>query len=108
VSHDWEPNYVNRIQARLDNRRQASSERTCMKDATSKLVNISPNVPDAIRRQIEQAQQQIISGEKPVFSGPIVNHRGRTRVKPGEQLSDDDLDRMNWYVDGVKGALLFF
>jgi len=108
VIHDWEPYYVKRIQALLDNRWQASSEWTGMKDATSKLVNISPNVPDAIRLQIEQAQQQIISGDKPVFSGPIVNHRGRTRVKPGEQLSDDDLDRMNWYVDGVKGALLFF
>ena len=108
VVHDWAPYYVKRIQAVLDNRWASSSEWSGMKESTSRLTNLSDNIPPLIRAEIERVQAEIMAGEKQIFVGPIVNHRGRTRVKEGQSLSDDELDRMNWYVDGVKGSLLFF
>lgn len=108
VVHDWAPYYIKRIQAALDNRWTSSSEWAGMKDSTSRLSNLSNQIPPLVRAEIERIQADIIAGEKQIFVGPIVNHRGRTRVKEGQSLSDDELDRMNWYVDGVKGSLLFF
>lgn len=108
VIHDWAPYYVKRIEALLNDSWQSSSEWTGMKDSTSRLVHLSEKIPTAVQQDVYQLQQQIEAGEKQVFAGPISNHRGRTRVRPGQALDDEDLHRMNWYVQGVKGSLLFF
>jgi simple sugar transport system substrate-binding protein len=39
------------------------------------------------------------------FAGPIVDQDGRTRVPAGEVISDDDLGRMKYFVEGVASKL---
>ena len=108
VIHDWAPYYVKRIEALLNNNWQSGSEWTGMKESTSRLVHLSRKIPADVLQDVEQLQRQITEGEKQVFAGPITNHRGRTRVRQGQALDDEALHRMNWYVQGVKGSLLFF
>lgn len=108
VVHNWGPYYLKRIDALLNNQWQSSSEWSGMNESTSRLVNLSNKIPALVREHVQQVQRDIVAGETQVFAGPISNHRGRTRVKEGQQLTDDELDRMNWYVNGVEGSLLFF
>ncbi|MDO6805611.1 hypothetical protein Q4595_24365, partial [Wenyingzhuangia sp. 1_MG-2023] len=96
------------IQALLNNTWKPDSEWTGMAESTSQLVSISPEIPADIRRLVANKQQEIMSGQYSVFAGPIKSYRGSTRIKEGKELSDDQLLRMNWYVEGVTGSLLAF
>jgi basic membrane protein A len=40
-----------------------------------------------------------------VFSGPIKDQADEVKVPAGKTLTDTDLQRINWYVDGVDGSL---
>ncbi len=50
-------------------------------------------------------QQALASGKWDVFTGPIKDQSGSVKVPAGQALSDADLQRLNWYVDGVDGSL---
>ena len=39
------------------------------------------------------------------FDGPIKDQSGKVVVSEGERLSDEDLLKMDWYVEGVQGKL---
>ena len=44
----------------------------------------------------------IIDGTVHPFAGPISNQAGEVAVAEGETLSDEDLLKMDWYVEGVQ------
>ncbi len=69
---------------------------------------MSSKIPRQVIQKVNGAQQKIKDGVLDIFAGPIKNHKGRVRIKEGRKLSDDDLRRMNWYVQGVEGDLKFF
>ncbi len=39
------------------------------------------------------------------FAGPIKDQSGKERVPVGKTLSDDELLKMNWFVEGVVGSV---
>jgi basic membrane protein A and related proteins len=40
-----------------------------------------------------------------VFTGPVKDQAGAIKIPLGKRLSDVELQRINWYVEGVDGAL---
>lgn len=108
VTHNWGPYYVERIKALINNSWQGHSEWMGMKEKTSQLSALNTSIPAEVKDWVADQEAAIISGEFKVFAGPIKNTRGRVRIKEGKQLSDAKLLRMNWYVEGVTGALLSF
>jgi basic membrane protein A and related proteins len=40
-----------------------------------------------------------------VFAGPIKDQAGAVKVPAGKTLTDPELQRLNWYVEGVDGSL---
>ncbi|MWD27984.1 BMP family ABC transporter substrate-binding protein [Aquicoccus sp. SCR17] len=61
-------------------------------------------VSDELKAKVMEARDKIISGEAPVFAGPITDRDGTERVPEGEVLSDADLWAMDWFVPGVTGG----
>lgn len=108
VVHNWGPYYEKRIQALLDGTWVAGNEWTGLAEKTSLLVSLSKNLPAAVKKLVADEQAALASGEQQIFSGPIKNHRGRIRIKQDDALTDDELLRMNWYVEGVSGSLRAF
>ncbi len=108
VTHNWGPYYVERIKALINGSWQGHSEWMGMKEKTSQLSALNHSIPAEVKDWVADQEAAIISGEFKVFAGPIKNTRGRVRIKEGKQLSDAKLLRMNWYVEGVTGALLSF
>jgi basic membrane protein A len=47
----------------------------------------------------------IASGTWDVFTGPIKDQAGNVKVPAGKTLADPELQRLNWYVQGVDGSL---
>ena len=58
-------------------------------------------VPEALRQEADAIIAGTINGSYHAFTGPIKNQQGEVVVQDGVRLSDDDLLKMNWYVEGV-------
>ena len=46
-------------------------------------------------------EKQLTAGTMHPFAGPVVNQAGETVVPAGEDMTDDQLNAMNYYVQGV-------
>lgn len=54
---------------------------------------------------VSAKRTQLQSGKWDVFMGPVKDQSGTVKIPAGSNLSDPDLQRLNWYVEGVDGAL---
>ena len=52
---------------------------------------------------VTEAREKIISGEFDVFAGEIKDQNGNVMVAEGATLSDEELLKMTWFVEGVVG-----
>jgi basic membrane protein A and related proteins len=78
-----------------------------LKDGLVKLGPISDKVPADVRKKVEQAQQQIESGELVVFKGPIKDNTGKERLPAGQEWVEpaDVYENMTFFVDGIVGKV---
>jgi basic membrane lipoprotein Med (substrate-binding protein (PBP1-ABC) superfamily) len=108
VVHAWGEIYASRIQSVIDKTWSPKDLWPGLKQNTSRLASINPNLPSDIVNKINVATTAIQNGTLKIFTGPISNHRSRTRVKEADTLNDTELLRMDWYVEGIEGDLRFF
>ncbi len=69
------------------------------------LAPYGPMVPDAAKQLVAAKEQQIVSGQWDVFTGPIKDQSGQIKVPAGQKLSDMDVWNIDWLVQGVQGSL---
>ena len=62
-------------------------------------------IPAPAQQALAAKRQLLESGKWDVFTGPIKDQSGVAKVEEGKTLGDADLQRLNWYVEGVDGAL---
>ncbi len=66
------------------------------------LSEYSSLVSEEIKKEVELAKQEILSG-KAVFSGTIYDNQGNLRCNESEMISDKVLlEQFDWFVEGVK------
>ncbi|MFH1464195.1 MAG: BMP family ABC transporter substrate-binding protein [Pseudomonadota bacterium] len=75
-------------------------------DSTVYLAEMSTHVPAAISIEIESEISELAKSENVhvPFVGAIKDNQGVTRVGSGDELSDEELLRMCWYVEGIIDA----
>lgn len=66
------------------------------------LTELGPAAPPEVATQIATTQARFEGGDNP-FTGPIRDRDGRERVAAGDQPSIEEIDAMDWFVDGVVG-----
>jgi basic membrane lipoprotein Med (substrate-binding protein (PBP1-ABC) superfamily) len=77
-----------------------------IKDGMNDLVSVNPAVPDAAKKSVAAKKAEIVAGKWAVFTGPIVGQDGKTIIVPaGKSLTDQEIDSIKWYVEGVEGQL---
>ena len=62
-------------------------------------------IPAAAQQAVAAKKLALESGKWDVFAGPIKDQSGANKVDAGKTLGDAELQRLNWYVQGVEGAL---
>ena len=67
------------------------------------LYPVLKNVNEALEAAVTEAREKIISGEFDVFAGEIKDQNGNVMVAEGATLSDEELLKMTWFVEGVVG-----
>jgi simple sugar transport system substrate-binding protein len=102
IVDDWNDYYVQRAQAVLDGTWKTHSIWHGMKEGMVKIAPYGPGVTDPARAAAEQIKADIIAGKHHPFTGPIKDNKGVERVPAGKTLTDEELNKMDWYVEGVQ------
>ena len=77
-----------------------------LKEKAIDLASINTQaVSPTAQKALAQKRDDIIAGKFDPFSGPIKDQGGVIKVAAGKSLSDADLLRLNWFVQGVDGSL---
>jgi len=76
-----------------------------MKEGIVALAPLGPMVPSNVRQLVERRKQEIISGKRLVFTGPIKDQSGKMRIPAGKAVRIEELMGMDWFVEGVIGQI---
>lgn len=71
-----------------------------LKEGTVRLSKFGQAVPKWIRSKVESDKNKIIEG-KYIFQGPIQDNNGNIKVLKGTNMTDSELNKMDWLVKGV-------
>jgi basic membrane protein A and related proteins len=67
-------------------------------------IALGKNVPDDVRAAVKSAKEELISGQRQIYAGPLSDNTGKPRVPQGETLSLNDASaKIDWLVKGVEG-----
>jgi len=97
----WGDYYISRVQAVLDGTWKSQSIWYGFKEKMLAMSPYGEAVPEALRQEADAIIAGTINGSYHAFTGPIKNQKGEVVVQDGARMSDDDLLKMNWYVEGV-------
>jgi basic membrane protein A len=76
-----------------------------LKDGFIKMAPMSAQVPKAVQEQVLKLEAQIKAGKFHPFAGPVVDQDGTTRVPAGQDMKDEDMQKMDFYVQGVASKM---
>ncbi len=105
TTHQWGAYYTRQANAVLAGTWKPTSVWGGLKEGMIKLAPINPVVPKAVQDQVAQAEKDIIAGKLHPFQGPIKDNTGKERVPAGKAMTDDEMQKMDFYVAGVQGSL---
>ena len=61
-------------------------------------------MPAEVAAEADRVKNAIIAGELHPFEGPITTRQG-SWLGEGERMADEDILRMDYYVQGIEGSL---
>ncbi len=69
------------------------------------LAPLNKAIPAGLQTRIAKMEKQMADGSLHAFAGPVVDQSGETVVAAGQNMTDDQLSSMNFYVQGVVSKL---
>ncbi len=105
VTHHWGDFYTRMTQEVIDGNWESRDIWGGIKAGMVSLAPINPVVPRDLAALVEEKQDAIRNGSFHPFQGPVKDQQGKVRIAAGSTISDDDLSKMQWYVQGVQGKL---
>jgi len=105
VTHHWGEYYTKTTQSVLDGSWKPGNLWGGMKDGMIKVEAFNASVPKEIVDEVEARAAAIKSGAFHPFTGPITSNEGKPIAAKGEVLTDEQLGKMDFYVQGVVGKV---
>ncbi|NKC13136.1 MAG: BMP family ABC transporter substrate-binding protein [Gammaproteobacteria bacterium] len=105
IVNDWDKYYVARTKAVMDSSWQSEDTWAGLAAGMVAMAPFNDAIPADVRARARQLVDDLKSGKRHAFDGPVRNQAGEEVVPAGERVSDDVLLGMNWYVEGVQGKL---
>lgn len=105
IVDNWSDYYISRVKAVLDGTWKSTDTWDGFKQNMVQLAPYGKAVPADTVALAKAAFDDIASGKKHPFAGPLKKQDGSVWLKDGETGSDKDLSSMNFYVQGVEGSL---
>ncbi|HEX6142070.1 MAG TPA: BMP family ABC transporter substrate-binding protein [Geminicoccaceae bacterium] len=105
IVDNWNDYYVERTRAVVEGTWESKDTWGGIDTGMVEIAPYGDAVPEEVRAEAEKVREAIASGELHPFQGPINNQAGEEVVAEGETLSDEELLRMDYYVEGIQGSL---
>jgi simple sugar transport system substrate-binding protein len=105
IVDDWGPYYIERVKAVQDGTWKTHNIWWGLKEGMVQIAPYGPAVPPDVAAEADQVKNAIIAGERFPFEGPIYNQAGELVLAAGEHMADEDILRMDYYVQGIEGSL---
>jgi basic membrane protein A len=102
---DWVPYYVERVKAVMDGTWKSGDVWGGLKTGMLKMAPYGDKIPADVLELAKGTDAKIQSGAFHPFTGPLKKQDGTAFLKDKEVISDEDLAGMNFYVEGIEGAL---
>lgn len=105
TTHQWGNFYTQTTKAVLDGTWKPSSTWGGYKEGMIKIVPLNSSVPADVTQLVNKLEGEMQAGTFSPFTGPIVDQDGKTRVAAGQVLGDGELNKMDYFVEGVASKL---
>ncbi len=105
VTHHWGEYYTKTAQSVLDGNWKPGNIWGGMKDGMIKVEAFNESVPKDIVELVNARAAAIKGGEFHPFTGPIASNDGKEIAAKGVVLTDEQLGKMDFYVQGVVGKV---
>jgi len=69
------------------------------------MLLLNKAIPQDIQKLVMAKRQEFIKGAAYPFDGSVQDQTGRVRVPAGQVLDDKAQLAMDWYVQGIEGAI---
>lgn len=102
IVDDWSGYYVKRVKEVLDGSWKTGDVWGGIKDGMVGIAPYSETTPANVREAADKIKNGIVAGTLHPFTGPIKDQKGTERLKAGETASDEVMNKMDWYVEGVQ------
>jgi len=104
VTADWSGYYTRVAQSVMAGKWKAQPVWGGLKDGMVRLSAVQATLPADVKRELAAREKALIAGTDGPFIGRLVDQEGRVRQEHGA-LGDDAIAKMDWFVQGVVGAL---
>jgi len=104
VTADWSGYYTRVAQSVMAGKWKAQPVWGGLKDGMVRLSAVQATLPADVKRELAAREKALIAGTDGPFIGRLVDQEGRVRQERGA-LGDDAIAKMDWFVQGVVGAL---
>jgi basic membrane protein A len=105
VTHHWGEYYTKTAQSVLDGSWKPGNIWGGMKDGMIKIEAFNESVPKDVVELVNARAAAIKAGEFHPFTGPIASSEGKEIAAKGVVLTDEQLGKMDFYVQGVVGKV---
>ena len=105
IIDNWGPYYIERVQAVMDGTWESADAWHGIDQGTTTIGAFNENIPADIAAEAQAVADAIAAGEMHSFTGPINKQDGSVWLEEGETADDGTLLGMNFYVEGIEGAI---
>ena len=102
---DWCPFYKQAVAMVQDGSFAPGEFYGDLEDGTVSIAPLNDAVPDDVKALVETRRQALIDGSFDYWAGPISDNQGNEMVAEGATLAIDDINGLDWLIEGVVGEV---
>ena len=104
-TNNWGVYYIDTVKKVMDGTWKPQVVKWGLKEGVVVMAPLNSVVPAAAAKVFDEKRKAIIDGKLTPFQGPIKDQSGAIKVPAGSTMPLEELMSLNWYVEGVEGAI---
>ncbi|RZJ55411.1 MAG: BMP family ABC transporter substrate-binding protein [Acidovorax sp.] len=109
VTHQWGRYYTDRVRAVQNGTWKSGNLWGGVREGLIRVGDFGPKVPPAVQQEVLAAQRAIGAGQLQPFraaaKAAVRDNEGHEVIPAGQALTDAQILKMNWLVEGVQGRI---
>jgi len=101
ATHHWGDYYVKIVKEALAGTWKPSSVWGGYPEGMIRLAPMNKVIPQQLQDRVHDMESQLVAGTLHPFAGPVIGQDGKTIVPAGQNMTDEQLNQMNYYLEGV-------